>query len=298
MKEPVGKKPARRENTIIPARILLCVLAAFCILLMFFSFRVRQIRAPFRAFADTILAPLENGVSAVGSGIHDRLVNRRTMEELRSENEQLTEELKSLREEKNQFLTQQRELAELRDLFDLDSQFASYETTGARVIAKDSGNWYHSFIINKGEKDGLGLDMNVLAGEGLVGRITDLGAHWARVETIIDDNISVAGMILSTSANLMTEGSLQLYEEGLLSFGYLVDPDRMVVNGDRVVTSNISNKYLPGLLIGYVSEIHQDPNNITSSGTIVPAVDFSSLGNVLVITTTKQQADPESGASS
>ena len=298
MKEPVGKKPARRENTIIPARILLCVLAAFCILLMFFSFRVRQIRAPFRAFADTILAPLENGVSAVGSGIHDRLVNRRTMEELRSENEQLTEELKSLREERNQFLTQQRELAELRDLFDLDSQFASYETTGARVIAKDSGNWYHSFIINKGEKDGLGLDMNVLAGEGLVGRITDLGAHWARVETIIDDNISVAGMILSTSANLMTEGSLQLYEEGLLSFGYLVDPDRMVVNGDRVVTSNISNKYLPGLLIGYVSEIHQDPNNITSSGTIVPAVDFSSLGNVLVITTTKQQADPESGASS
>ncbi len=298
MKEPVGKKPARRENTIIPARILLCILAAFCILLMFFSFRVRQIRAPFRAFADTILAPLENGVSAIGSGIHDRLVNRRTMEELRSENERLAEELKSLREEKNQFLTQQRELAELRDLFDLDSQFASYETTGARVIAKDSGNWYHSFIINKGEKDGLGLDMNVLAGEGLVGRITDLGAHWARVETIIDDNISVAGMILSTSANLMTEGSLQLYEEGLLSFGYLVDPDRMVVNGDRVVTSNISNKYLPGLLIGYVSEIHQDPNNITSSGTIVPAVDFSSLGNVLVITTTKQQADPESGASS
>ena len=298
MKEPVGRKPARHENKSTPARILLCVLAAFCILLMFFSFRVRQIRAPFRAFADTILAPLENGVSAVGSGIYDRLVNRRTMEELRSENEQLTEELKSLREEKNQFLTQQRELAELRDLFDLDSQFASYETTGARVIAKDSGNWYHSFIINKGEKDGLGLDMNVLAGEGLVGRITDLGAHWARVETIIDDNISVAGMILSTSANLMTEGSLQLYEEGLLSFGYLVDPDRMVVNGDRVVTSNISNKYLPGLLIGYVSEIHQDPNNITSSGTIVPAVDFSSLGNVLVITTTKQQADPESGASS
>ncbi len=298
MKEVVGKKPARREDQIIPARILLCILAVFCILLMIVSYRVKQIRAPLRTFADTVLVPLENGVSKVGSKLSERSANRRTLEELRLENEQLSQELEVLRKEKNQFLIQQQELAELRDLFELDNQFASYETTGARVIAKDSGNWYHSFIINKGERDGLTLDMNVLAGEGLVGRITELGAHWARVDTIIDDGISVAGMILSTSANLMTEGNLQLYADGLLSFGYLVDPDRMVVSGDRVVTSNISNKYLPGLLIGYVSEIHQDPNNITCSGTILPAVDFSTLGNVLVITTTKQQAGTESGASS
>ena len=55
--------------------------------------------------------------------------------------------------------------------------------------------------------------------------------------------------------------------------------------------SNISDKYLPGILIGYVSEVEQDSNNITKSGTITPAVDFEHLEEVLVIRKMKQQIE-------
>ncbi len=87
----------------------------------------------------------------------------------------------------------------------------------------------------------------------------------------------------------MVKGSLQLMAEGVIGFGQLNDSQNTVEVGDKVVTSNISDKYLPSILIGYISEISQDTNNITKSGKITPAVDFEHLEEVLVILKTKQQ---------
>ena len=77
--------------------------------------------------------------------------------------------------------------------------------------------------------------------------------------------------------------------DGVIGFGQLNDSQNRVEVGDKVVTSNISDKYLPSILIGYISEIDQDANNITKSGKITPAVDFEHLEEVLVILKTKQQ---------
>ena len=96
------------------------------------------------------------------------------------------------------------ELTNLRELYNLDSQYDEYEKIGARIIAKDSSNWFHTFVINKGAEDGLLTDMNVMAGSGLVGRIVDVGPDWAKVMSIIDDNSNTSGMVLSTSDNLMS----------------------------------------------------------------------------------------------
>ena len=68
----------------------------------------------------------------------------------------------------------------------------------------------------------------------------------------------------------------------------LANNENEVAVGEQIVTSNISSKYLQGLLIGYVSEVNVDSNNLTRSGYIIPAVDFKKLQEVLVITTTKQ----------
>jgi rod shape-determining protein MreC len=176
-------------------------------------------------------------------------------------------------------------------LYKLDEQYSGYDKVGARVIARDSGNWFHTFTIDKGTNDGLGIDMNVIAGGGLVGRITDIGTNWAKVTSIINDNSNVSGMVLASSDVLMVTGSLELMENGVISFSQLTDSKNTVEVGDKVVTSNISDKYLPSILIGYISDINQDSNNITKSGTITPAVDFEHLEEVLVILETKQQIE-------
>lgn len=159
---------------------------------------------------------------------------------------------------------------------------------GARIIGWDGGNWFHSFTINKGSDDGLEVDMNVMAGGGLVGRIVSVGSNWAKVISIIDDNSNVSGMVLSTSDNLIVSGDLELMSQGMIRFGQLVDSDNEVAEGDKIVTSNISDKYLPGILIGYISTMEMDSNNLTKSGRVTPAVDFAHLEEVLVILEKKQ----------
>ena len=210
---------------------------------------------------------------------------------LLEENQRLQKQVDDLTIE-NIMLQQDRyELVSLRELYDLDAQYDDYEKVGARIIAKDSGNWFHSFVINKGSDDGLEIDMNVMAGSGLVGRITDLGPDWAKVLSIIDDSSNTSGMVLSTSDNLIVTGDLQCYSDGVIPFEKLVDTADRVVEGDKIVTSNVSDKYLPGILIGYISTINKDSNNLTKSGYLTPAVDFNHLNEVLVIKRLKQTVE-------
>ena len=121
-----------------------------------------------------------------------------------------------------------------------------------------------------------------------MGRITSVGPNWSKVTSIISDNSHVSAMTLSSEDNMTVSGDLKLMAEGCIAFSRLMDTQNKVREGDKIVTSNISDKYLPNILIGYVSSIEKDANNLTKSGLLVPAVDFEHLGEVLVITDMKQ----------
>ena len=238
-----------------------------------------------------MIVPLQNGVSRIGTWISVRVDELGELRVVLKENQELRAKVDELTVQNVQLQQDKYELNNLRELYKLDEQYSGYEKVGARIIARDSGNWFHSFTINKGSDDGLKIDMNVIAGGGLVGRIVDIGANWAKVNAIINDNSNVSGMTLASSDILMVTGSLAFMEDGVIGFGQLIDSAGSVQIGDKVVTSTISDKYLPSILIGYITEINQDSNNITKSGRITPAVDFEHLEEVLVILKTKQQAD-------
>jgi rod shape-determining protein MreC len=241
--------------------------------------------------AGFVVVPFQRGITTAGTWLISEADKLETIERLQSENDELQARVDQLTEENMQLTQDKYELNTLRQLYELDAQYESYEKVGAHVIAKDSGNWFYSFIIDKGLDDGLAIDMNIIAGGGLVGRITSIGPDWAKVTTIIADNFSVSGMVLSTSDNLIVTGNLESYENGVISFSKLQDSADVVVIGDKVVTSNISDKYLPEILIGYITTIESDSNNLTKSGTLTPAVDFEHLDEVLVITTLKQTVE-------
>ena len=160
---------------------------------------------------------------ALSSSRTEELVQIRS---LLKENEELKAQIDELTMENIKLQQDRYELTNLRELYDLDAQYDDYPKIGARIIAKDSGNWYHSFVIDKGYDDGLSINMNVMAGSGLVGRITDVGPNWSKVIAIIDDNSNVSGMVLSTSDNLIVCGDLELYADGLIRFEKLVDNAR------------------------------------------------------------------------
>ena len=229
-------------------------------------------------------------MNAIGTWISDKGEYLFHTTDLRSENAGLQKKVDELTAENSNLLQNQDEYERLKDLLDLKDEYSNYPTIAARIIAKDSGNWFNVFTINKGSKDGIQEDMNVIADGGLVGIVTSVGSNWATVRSIIDDYSNVSAEISSTSDNCIIAGNLKLIDEGKLSFEQLYDQDNKVTVGERIVTSNISEKYVEGLFIGYVSEIQQDPNNLTKTGTIVTPVDFGHLKDVFVITVNKQDA--------
>lgn len=283
---PVDRK--KREKIKLQPKYWLMILTSLCILLMALSFFVTFPIGPVQGFVGRVIVPFQEGITSVSFYLEDQTEQFQNMQDLIEENEVLKLQIDDLRNE-NILLQQEKfELNNLRRLYDLDQEYAEYEKIGARIIAKDPGNWFHTFTINKGSDDGLILDMNVIAGSGLVGRIIEVGPTWSIVESIIDDNANVSGTVLSTNDKLIVSGDLMLMQDDKIAYSQLVDNDNLVTIGDKIVTSSISDKYLPGILIGYITSIEVDSNNLTKSGELTPAVDFERLDEVLVILESKQ----------
>ena len=211
------------------------------------------------------------------------------MKKLAAENEELQKQVDELQAKNTTLSQDQEELDRLRALYSLDTDYSEYDKVAAQVIGKDTGNWYSTFLINRGSSDGIEVDMNVIADGGLVGIVTETGAHWATVRSIIDDSSNVSATVTSISQNCMVTGDLQMMDDGEIRFIQLTDKEDQVQEGDKIVTSSVSNKFLKGILIGYISEVSTDANKLTKSGTIIPAVDFNDIQEVLVIKELKQQ---------
>ena len=284
----------KKNQTSAANRYLLLGLSLFCILMMVLSSFSDKVSGPFKVFANYTVIPLQQGINQIGGWLGDMSDNFETLQQLRTENEKLQEQIDTLTTENSNLQEERYELERLRELYQLDQNYSDYEKTAAHVIGKDSGNWFSTFTIDKGSDDGIAVDMNVMAGSGLVGIVVDVGPSSAEVRSIIDDSSNVSGMVLSTSDRCIVSGDLSLIDEGQIRFEQMENNENQVSVGDQIVTSYISDKYLQGILIGYVSEVTVDSNNLTRSGYITPAVNFKDLQEVLVITTTKAELTGES----
>ena len=274
-------------------RYILLGLSIFCVLMMVLSSFSDKVGGPFKTVANVTVIPLQQGMNQIGGWMGDMKDNFSTMKQLKSENKKLREQVDALTTENNYLQEERYEFERLQELYKLDQNYAEYEKTAAHVIGKDAGNWFGTFTIDKGSKDGIEVNMNALAGSGLVGIVTDVGPTWAKVRSIIDDSSNISAMAISTSDTCIVSGDMALMGTGQIAFSQMENNDNVVAVGDQIVTSYISDKYLQGILIGSVSEVNVDSNNLTRSGYITPAVDFKNIQEVLVITTTKAELTGE-----
>jgi len=277
----------KKNQSSFSSKYMLLILSLICILFMMLSLVTDKVNGPLRGLANYTIVPMQKGINSIGSWMNDVTQNMETLEEVRAENAKLKAELDELTIKNNLLQQEKHELERLRELYALDQQYSDYKKIGAHVTANDSGNWFSSFVIDKGTNEGIKTNMNVMAGTGLVGIVTEVGPNWARVRSIIDDTSNVSALVLSTSDTCIVNGDLKLMQDGRIRFEQLPNNDSVIEVGEQVVTSHISSKYLPGILIGYISEIQVDANNLTRSGYITPVVDFGHLQEVLVLTSTK-----------
>ena len=191
-------KHNRKSKFRLSTKYRLLILAGICIVAMFISLTFSINGGPLQKIAGYVFVPMQKGINTVGSWLSDASDNFKSLQTVLKENEELKAQVIELTNSLNTLKQEQYELENLRELYELDKQYPGYEKVGARVISRDGDNWFSTFIIDKGSNDGIQVDMNVIAGTGLVGIVIDVGPNYAKVRSVIDDISKVSGATLNT----------------------------------------------------------------------------------------------------
>ncbi len=238
--------------------------------------------------AGTVLRPVQNFFSYIGNGVGGFFGFVSDMKDFQQENLELKDQVEALSAQVREMESYRHENERLRQMLDFKAKESGRDMVGCEVIAKDSGNWFYSFIIDKGENDDIAINDAVVSGYGLVGRVTEVSSSWSKVLTIIDTDSSVGALINRTQDFAIVDGDLALGDKGQCKLNY-VNKDTSLVLGDAVVTSGLGGVYPEGLLIGTVSEIKSDAMGYSQYAVIDTAVDFERIREVMVIRSSGEQ---------
>lgn len=260
-----------------------------CVLLVILSFKFSDRFAAFKTLAGDVISPMQKGINTVGRGISDKMDLLDSKKELLAKNQELQEKLDSLSQANKILTSENSELANLQELYKLDKKYPDYPKVAATVISRDGNNWFNVFYIDKGRDDGVDVDMNVIAGNGLVGIVSEAGRHYAKVRAIIDDRSNVSAMFGKTGETCIVKGNMESIYQGYIDIEMISNMAK-VKEGDEVVTSHVSDKFLQGLSVGYIKDITTDSSNLMKTAHLTPVVDFDHLETVLVITQLKDSS--------
>ena len=171
----------------------------------------------------------------------------------------------------------------LKSLLNFAQQNIDYSYVTASVIGNNQGVWFDVFTINAGRNKGIEKDMAVVNSSGLVGRVSEVGATYSKVVSIIDAENEVSVMVERTRDFGMTKGLFSTSKDNLLSL-YFLPSGFDLVPGDVVVTSGMGGIYPKGLVVGTVSEVIRNADEQSSNAIIEASVDFGHIEEVMVIT--------------
>ena len=286
------KRTQKQSITIFPKHVFF-LLFFLTVAIVFVSYRFPEALNPVRDGIDSFISPMQRGINVVGRSVSDYITILGDLKSLQQENEQLKEKIEQLTLQSQVISQEKYELDALRELYELDQKYSDYEKVAARIIARESNGWYNIFTIDKGYEDGILEDMNVMAGNGLVGVVTSVRKNSATVRSIIDDSSKVSGMFLKTSDTCIISGDLNsMTSDGKIKVS-MIPLNAEISENDEVVTSHISDKFQQGILIGYVTDIQVDSSNMTKTAYLTPVVDFEHLDEVLIITELKESFELE-----
>ena len=262
-------------------RVIIAVLVLTCVTLIVLTVR-EDSGGPLRGVGNAIFGPLERGASAVLTPIGGFFSDLGTwrdsvdrVKELEAENEKLKALVATSAEDRAR-------VAELDALLKL-SAAGQYRIVPAQVIAiGPTQDFAWTVTIDAGSRDGLGVDMTVVNGSGLVGRVVSVGEGTATVALMIDATTSLGGRIAQSQEIGIVSGTGTQYELQM----QILDPLAPVDVGTAVVTfgSEGGRPYVPGVPIGVVTGVKGSPGQLARIAVVRPYVDMSTLDLVGVIT--------------
>ncbi len=240
----------------------------------------------FGGFFSSASSPLTGGFVAIqewfatrSQSIQEFMGAPRDLVTLRTQNAMLEAQVSQLQAQVIDLQQRVNETEILAALVDFSRANPESSYKAASVIGRDPSPFLHYIIINRGSNEGITRGMPVVTNEGLVGRVDAVIADAARVQLITDPVSSVNVHLKNANTDAVLEGSVT----GDISLD-LISQDTTLNAGDLILTSGLGGGYPPDLIVGQVVNVRKLPAELFQQATVQPAVDFSRLQIVLVIT--------------
>lgn len=233
---------------------------------------------PIRNAVSYVISPVQFALERLVRPVRQALGGVSEWFSLRTDNEALREENLSLRNQIVLLEEARLENETLRQQLDFKSAVPSYTLLPAEVIGRDPSNLLQYLIIDRGSDDGIALAMPVLTAEALVGRISEVSAHSAKVMLISDPSSSVSCLIQRTRAT----GVVQGYPDNELVMLYIPQGDT-VAPGDMVLTSGLGGNFPKRLVVGQVESVTSSDVDMFQEAKVEPAVSLADLEMVMVL---------------
>ena len=281
----VNRSRKKRGSAIRRVLFSLLVLAAVAVAVSFLVLRSSNGISVFENVVGTVFRPIESAFSSAAGGVKNFFSNWRNYDKLQREyetlemtNEELSLKLSGVEE------TEQ-ENARLKVLLDAQDAYEALDPIYAKVIARDPGQWFDTFTINRGTTHGVTEGMSVVTGAGLVGYVYEAGLTYAKVLTIIDTRSAVAVLVQRTRDNGVMRGEVTEASDSAECYTYYLPNVNNIMPGDVIVTSGTDSLYPKGLTIGEVIAVSQETSSDGSYVIVSPYVDFRHVEEVLVLRT-------------
>ncbi len=259
-------------------RRLVVVLVIVALVLFFLlprqtQFLLQQLGRP---VADVVSVPLEM-MAGIDRGVRNWWNQYLALQGVYEQNRRLQAKVQELQGELNQLREQALASQRLAALLDFQEKSAM-TTLAALVIGRSASNWYRGVVLNKGEDDGIAVEMGVITPAGVVGQIVKVASSTSIALLITDPNVAVTGLVQRTR----DEGIVQGTAQGFVRMKY-IPPLAAVKEGDAVVTSGLTGGFPRGLLIGQVLRVGEREGDLFQTAQVAPVVDFGKLEEVLII---------------
>jgi len=256
---------------------LLAAVVGLCLLILSLQTRGEQPRATdVVAFVTT---PVQKALAAVQRGAYGVWATYLDWKNVRFENRNLRDEVQRLRVESLVVRETSEENQRLRRLLDLRERLP-INTVSGEVIAREWGGWVRSLTVNRGRSDDISRLAAVISPDGLVGRVVDVRAGAAVVQVLTDPASTIGAHALRTRTPGIVEGE----PRGTIRFKYMARDGAGLQVGDVVVSSGQSGVFPRGIPIGRVRAIDDRGSALFHYAAITPAVDFSRVDEVLLLT--------------
>jgi len=237
---------------------------------------------------------VQEGTYSVVSGVKGVFTHYFFLVGLSDENPQLKKEIERLSGEINRLKEKEALADRLQRMLNFKER-SPLTLIAANVIGRETGPWFQTFMINKGQDEGILVDMGVIVPTGIVGKVVKSFPHNAQVLLMTDTNSAIAAIVQRTRE----EGIVQGMGGNLVRLKYLPRVAE-VLEGDILITSGLEGSFPKGLPMGRIKKVEKPEDSFFLNITLTPEISFSKLEEVLVVslkeTLPPKDADAEGNA--